>query len=711
MTEVSERQEILDWITPIDSALQQNDIISRREIGTGQWLLDSAAFQAWVRNNNQTLFCPGILGAGKTILTSVVVEELSMQFKNSSNVGIAYLYCNYQLQKYENSKDLFASLLRQFVQGQSSLPESIKTLYLHHQTRRTRPSLDEILQAIQSLVVVYSKVFIIVDALDKCQKCNGYRQIFLSKLFYLKKELGLNLFATSRPISSIEKEFKGSPKLKIRGSDEDVRRYLDGHILRLSESGALSNPTLEKVKTAIVKAVDGMYIIYLKHWLNYTYLVRIALVQLYLQFLIGKRSEKATRRALKYLAKGSADIVYEDTMERIYGQVSDNVETAEQVLAWITCAKRPLTISEIQHALAVRIGESELDEGNIYEAEDIISVCAGLVSIDIDSSTVQFAHYELLEFFRRTQQKWFPDAETTITTTCVTYLSFRAFETGFCQTDEDFEARLRSHSLYRYAARYWGDHARAVSANVGEITMNFLKNEDKVSSSYQALIASRHCSDRQGYSQGVPRQVTGLHLAAYFGLENVTALLSCVFHPTCRDSRGQTPLWWAALNDSKPVIKLLSQRDRVTLPILVREGKQDLIKTIIRAGYDVNSRGVWNRTLLHDAILSTNSELSQDIISAGVDINSEDSDGRTALQLAVLHKHLNMVEVLLENSASTKDVTIDDWRSAYGKQDSDILKLLEGPGREKFVQFIQEGELQNELMDPPHGHGIQRRLL
>jgi hypothetical protein len=43
-----EDQAILDWLTPVDYAPQQSDFISRRQTGTGQWLLDSAEFQAWL---------------------------------------------------------------------------------------------------------------------------------------------------------------------------------------------------------------------------------------------------------------------------------------------------------------------------------------------------------------------------------------------------------------------------------------------------------------------------------------------------------------------------------------------------------------------------------------------------------------------------------------------------------------------------------------
>jgi hypothetical protein len=70
---------------------------------------------------------------------------------------------------------------------------------------------------------------------------------------------------------------------------------------------------------------------------------------------------------LKNLATGSGayDHAYKDAIERINSQVKDQEELAKQVLWWITCAKRPLTTSELQHALAVEIGESQLDEDNL----------------------------------------------------------------------------------------------------------------------------------------------------------------------------------------------------------------------------------------------------------------------------------------------------------------------------------------------------------
>jgi hypothetical protein len=257
-----EHQAILDWLTPIDYTAQQQDFITRQQAGTGQWLLDSAEFQAWLKADKQTLFCPGIPGAGKTILTAVTINDLTTRFQNDSGVGIAYLYCNFRRKDDQKAQDLLASLLKQLSQQRSSLPDSVNSLYGRHKDKRTRPSLEEILGILQAVAAAYSRVFIIIDALDECQISDGCRQRFLSGLFNLHAKCGVNLFATSRPISNIEKEFEGIPMLEIRASEEDVRRYLEGHMFRLPGFVVRSLKLQEEIKTKIVKAVNGMYVVY-----------------------------------------------------------------------------------------------------------------------------------------------------------------------------------------------------------------------------------------------------------------------------------------------------------------------------------------------------------------------------------------------------------------------------------------------------------------
>jgi hypothetical protein len=252
------RQTVLDWLTPIDYMPQQSDFISRRQAGTGKWLLDSAEFRTWLNTDEQTLFCPGIPGAGKTILAAVVIDELTAQFSNDPTIGIAYIYCNFRRQDEQKIDDLLASLLKQLAERQPSLPNSVKDLYDRYKTKRTRPLLDEILRSLQAVATMCSRVFLIIDALDECQVSDGCRSKFISNIFNLQAKTGAKLFTTSRLIPDIEKQFKGCLSREILASDEDVQRYLDGHMSQLP-TFVLSKPELQdEIKTGIIRAVKGM---------------------------------------------------------------------------------------------------------------------------------------------------------------------------------------------------------------------------------------------------------------------------------------------------------------------------------------------------------------------------------------------------------------------------------------------------------------------
>ncbi|OAF60440.1 hypothetical protein VC83_03381 [Pseudogymnoascus destructans] len=69
-------QVFVKWISSANYVSQQSDFISRREPGTGQWFLDSPEFNKWTDEPSQTLFCPGIPGSGKTMVSAITVDHL-----------------------------------------------------------------------------------------------------------------------------------------------------------------------------------------------------------------------------------------------------------------------------------------------------------------------------------------------------------------------------------------------------------------------------------------------------------------------------------------------------------------------------------------------------------------------------------------------------------------------------------------------------------
>jgi hypothetical protein len=76
-------------------------------------------------------------------------------------------------------------------------------------------------------------------------------------------------------------------------------------------------------------------------------------------------------------------------MERIQLQKGDLPRDAMLTLSWIVNAKRQLKVHELQHALAVEIGQPSLDKDNIPSVNHIIQSCAPLVTIDEESNVIR----------------------------------------------------------------------------------------------------------------------------------------------------------------------------------------------------------------------------------------------------------------------------------------------------------------------------------
>jgi hypothetical protein len=224
-------QEILRWLSKVDHDGQHNHIFLKREESTGQWLLDSAEFKKWIAQRGQIMFCPGIPGAGKSVMASIVVDHLFQQYRNRSDTGVAHVYFNFQRISEQEIESLLRSLLYQLLRKQTQVPESVRAMHKKYQNGPTRPSPAELSGELLALVAGYSHTFIILDALDECQKFAC--KVFLEEMFRPAFKSHINLFATSREDPEIEKQFKGSIMLPIRASKGDVERYLTAHLNQL----------------------------------------------------------------------------------------------------------------------------------------------------------------------------------------------------------------------------------------------------------------------------------------------------------------------------------------------------------------------------------------------------------------------------------------------------------------------------------------------
>ncbi|KAJ4857806.1 ankyrin repeats (3 copies) domain-containing protein [Trichoderma breve] len=529
----------LEWLSSLDYGAEHSDTLKRWQPGTGQWFLNSAEFREFIETKKQMIFCSGIPGSGKTVMAAAVIDYLHKQFNKNSRVGIAYFYFNFKKSDEQTPEAVFSSLLKQLVRQQPYLSENVKLLYETHTKNETRPSLMEILQAFQEAVETYLAVFIVIDAIDECAT--------------LDDSPNLKLFTTSRHIPEISDRFQSALHLEVGATESDIRRYIDSRLAKLPRTSFISqNKSLqEEIKIRINAVVSKMFL----------------LAQLHFDRLTECMTPKAVMKALKSLPTGSDayDYAYSAAMDRINQQVSGRSELAIKALSWITHARRPLSVFELQHALGVEVGENKFDEENVPQVEDIVSTAVGLVTIDEKSKIIRLVHYTAQEFFERTKEKWLPDAETYIADICSTYLSYSTFDKPCEPYQCKFRGRVKSYKLYMYALVNWRHHVTASKFSRNQV--NFLKN----TSSFYAYL--------QDYQSHVARHLpwpfrdfkysTNLHFAAALGWNKiVTHLLRDFADADVRDDYNCTPFYMAASGGHSLVMETLLSFGQVDINVI-----------------------------------------------------------------------------------------------------------------------------------------------
>ncbi|KAJ7453128.1 hypothetical protein FB451DRAFT_672056 [Mycena latifolia] len=343
-----ERQKILDWYSPLNFFLRQADIFSAWQPGTGGWLLEAGLFREWKSGSGKFLWCRGIPGAGKTVLASIVVENL----RTEQNTGVAVLYLNHK--ETETPSNLLAALWRQLVFAKP-IPRAVHHLYAKHHEQRTRPSLEDTHTILCSIISAHPSVFIIVDALDE------YSEELRDTLIGHLSALGptVNLMLTSRPHIKIDHIMvdSGLETMEIRATEDDIRRHITAQVAKSSRLSKHVKSCLglrEEIETTIIRRSDGMFL----------------LAKFHIDSLTTKHTIKAVRDALTNMPEDLND-TYGDIMQRINQQSEDDKSLAHHTLSWISNVKRPLRPAELTEALAVELGANEGEYDSALQAASV----------------------------------------------------------------------------------------------------------------------------------------------------------------------------------------------------------------------------------------------------------------------------------------------------------------------------------------------------
>ena len=396
---------------------------------------------------------------------------------------------------------------------------------------------------------------------------------------------------------------------------------------------------------------------------------------MHFESIATKHNRKAIRSALANLPSALNE-TYEETLRRIHSQNSDDVLLAERVLSWISFSVRPLTVSELQHAVAIMDHEADrtLDDEDLPDEDILISVCAGLVKIDEKSRIIQLVHYTTQEYFERNCGKLFTEAQGRIGSACILYLSLDVFEAGPCTNDKATKKRFDNYPLLNYASQNWAHHIRGASElSYMSFILAVLDNEGLSACASQASSVS--VNDIPGpyreRSQSFPRKTPSLLNASKAGLSAIVAfLIGRGDSIEGSDDFGVTPLIGAVefghMEVTRQLIAEGAQINAKTLDgstalsMAAQMGHVRIVELLLEEGANLEATDRYLTTALHRAALNGHYAVVNMLLDRGASVDMENLSKSRALDFAVRGGHSSVAELLIENaSLKGKDAGVD----------------------------------------------------
>lgn len=239
----SEYLQLLQWLSPVPFSRHHKRHSESRLPGSGQWLLDHPQYVRWRNSSSSSIFLlHGILGCGKTLLASTVVDAFSRESTGQiSRALTAYFYCtkNSAEPDRSNPNEILRSILRQLTIGDGTSPtihESVLREFEHRQAEAKvngfelgRLQASECIRMILDTTAA-NPATIILDAVDEIE--SNSRHVLLSAFNQIAQD-SLNIvkvFVTSRDDSNIRALLPDA--LAVRIQKGHVSRDMDDFVHR-----------------------------------------------------------------------------------------------------------------------------------------------------------------------------------------------------------------------------------------------------------------------------------------------------------------------------------------------------------------------------------------------------------------------------------------------------------------------------------------------
>ncbi|KAK4213742.1 hypothetical protein QBC37DRAFT_422518 [Rhypophila decipiens] len=452
---------VQEMLSPRSDQLRRTATWRRhRKKGTVRWILDDEKFRSWVQLNalwvNNILLVHGKLGSGKTVaLANIVAELFHLQAEGSffSKNIITYFFCNDDHLGSDTPEKIVRSILQQFI---SQLPDvSYSTTESTNHTRSqlerlhaecATPSLEEQLRLVKTLRPKKSRVFVILDGLDRYDNEMATRVLELILAWandYVGEGRWLRAcisFRTGSALAEIvhkvievhyDYDVSSGTSLAITASSQatEMKAFVDAEFERRRHIRTLDKDLEDIIRDVLVGASEGMYL-----WVA---------LQIEALFPLHGTTLLSDSDVLKLLESPPKDLA--EAFKNALNRISDR-RYGSKIFQLIASAKRPLTLAELKVALHVKPGEtdwSSITASMPQNERAIVGLCGGgLLEVDEEDDSVRFIHHSVSQYLQDVNSRSNPycfanyEADIHMGFVCTTYLNYSIFDTSITTIDK-----------------------------------------------------------------------------------------------------------------------------------------------------------------------------------------------------------------------------------------------------------------------------------
>ncbi|KFY45951.1 hypothetical protein V495_02719 [Pseudogymnoascus sp. VKM F-4514 (FW-929)] len=638
------RDDILNWISKSEHDQKHQAVRLPRVKGTGGWLLERKEYVRWRDEaaSPSILWCHGIQGSGKTVLTSIVIDDLKNSF-SSYGFPVSFLYFDYRYQDQQTPYSMLLSMLRQIVAAMPEIPKSVAEAYEKSQISGSHLLIHELENMVLETVEMIPRAYIVIDALDESDE-STCRRSFLQFISRLSQIQAVRLFVTSRECYyDINKFFSTYPQIEIQAHDYDLRRYMYQEIDRAARDDEVDKDFASKIVETVLTRAQGMFLLPI----------------LQLRTILNEPTAGDMEDSLTTLSHNLSG-AFEETINRIRSLPERRKQLGMRTLMWICHAKCPLKVTDLSDAVSVKLDQTAVSKNHCPSAKMMIECCQGLVTIDPESTIIRFAHYTIQEYLIEHTNTLFSRAEASLAETCLTYLLFDTFKQGPCTDKEAIRSRIKANTFSKYAARYWGVHVQSSETDqvVQRLTLTLLNCHDAAASATQIM---QYCKGyrKEYWNEKECYSTTALHTASYFGLENTLRKLldEGILPIDAKTSIGSTALMKAASRGHVSPVRMLLEKGAdkylenlygTALHCAAEAGHSNTIKELVHHGMSVGDCEQYYRipitcTLDHDRV-----DAFETLVDLGADINVCDKSGLTVFHEVAKKGCVNIMNLILK---------------------------------------------------------------